>query len=195
MSASMFYLLVNKCDLRINVCTLCGRLSPFLLSEERPGLWWEHSSLIKTGPSRALAVLSSISSAHLVLPSPGDGVCWVGAGTRRDCACCRQTSTTALTLVFKRQDGICWSCFTVCVAVFCFFITTQHFHMLPLAHGDDTAVLTSTCYLGFTHRITRCFPRSDCISISKPLRKHSCRQHLKNNAGRVTLSVDFCLLL
>lgn len=160
MSASMFYLLVNKCDLRIIGFTLCGRLYPFLLPEERPGLWWEHSSLIKTGPSRALAVLSSISSAHLVLPSPGDGVCWVGAGTRRDCACCSQTSTTALTLVFKRQDGICWSCFTVCVAVFFFFFYhyptfphvlagtrwwhgSSHFHMLPGIYPPDYQVFPS----------------------------------------------------
>lgn len=119
-------------------------------------LYHGHISPVLRGPScdanthlwlkQAPSALSCIFSAHLVLPSPGDGVCWVGARTRRDCAVLQadvhhcydisiQTAGQYLVEVSHRQRCIytplCFS--THDKASFTHFSNTQHFPALTRA--------------------------------------------------------------
>lgn len=170
----------------------CARRGPGC--DENTHLWLKQA-LLRSGCS--LLYLSSppcpsISWRRCLLSGRRDMVwlCVVQADVHHGSDISIQTAGQYLVVVFHYRRAVCLF-FLVMLKPRTHFNTTQHFHKLLLAHSDDEAVLTSTCYLGFTQQITRCFPWADFRTINKPLKKLACRQHLKNNAGRIILSANF----
>lgn len=126
------------------MCVCCSVACPFLLSEERLGLWWEHSSLIKKGPSELCLFWAaslgppcpSISWRRCLLSGRRDAawLCELQADVHHGSEISIQTAGRYLVVVF--HCGRC--CFLSLVHT---FNTTQRLHMLPLTHRDDKAVL------------------------------------------------------
>lgn len=168
------------------MCVLYCSLYPFLLSEERPGLWCDENTHLWLKQALLSCVCSqlylssppcpSISWRRCLLSGRWDTAWLCAADVHHGSDISIETAGWYLVVICHRRR--CWVFFLDTLKP---LSTLPNISKCSRSHTVMTRQFSLPRYLGFTQRITRCFPWSDFITTNKPLKQHACRQHLKNH--------------